>query len=73
YGLDGSEDVARLFDRFLDTDARKPVVMCHPGDCADEAGSIHRARANEYAFLKSQTFADLLARHDFALKRFADL
>ncbi|MBL8628276.1 MAG: ChbG/HpnK family deacetylase [Rhodospirillaceae bacterium] len=73
YGLRGDENIEALFRGFLKTRARKPVVMCHPGDCADEQGTTRHARTNEYVFLKSQAFADLLAQSGFELRRFKDL
>jgi hypothetical protein len=73
YGLRGDENVARLFEQFMKTRARKPVVMCHPGDCAQEDGTTRHARSNEYLFLKSQAFADLLTHSGVTLCRFQDL
>ncbi len=73
YGLRGNENIAQLFQRFIGTRARKPVVMCHPGDCAEENGTTRHARSNEYQFLKSSAFVDLLTQTGFALRRFKDL
>jgi predicted glycoside hydrolase/deacetylase ChbG (UPF0249 family) len=73
YGLRGDEDIPALFARFLETSAQKPVVLCHPGDCAHETVDCARARTNEYEFLKSDGFAALLAGRDLRLARFRDL
>lgn len=71
YGLRGDEDVSALFAKFLDSDAQRPLVMCHPGQDGDDP--IARARENEYRFLASDRFADLLKQSDVVLKRFSEL
>jgi len=71
YELRGNENVSSLFARFLDSDAQRPLVMCHPGQGGDDP--IARARENEYRFLTSERFADLLKQSGVSLKRFSQL
>lgn len=70
YGLRGDEDVAALFPSFLQTDATKPVMLCHPGDCAGETVACAGARINEYRYLGSAAFGEVLAERGIALCRF---
>jgi len=73
YGLAGHEDIAALFDAFLNTDATRPVILCHPGDCETETVACQHARINEYRFFLFFFFADMLARKNMALRRFNEL
>lgn len=73
YGLGGDEDIAALFAHFLNTTAKRHVILCHPGDCADEGVACKDARLNEYQFLRSQNFLDLLAHKNIAVRRFSAL
>jgi predicted glycoside hydrolase/deacetylase ChbG (UPF0249 family) len=71
YALRGHEDVPALFAKFLDTDAVRPLVMCHPGEGGNDP--IARARENEYRFMASDRYADLLKQSGVSLKRFSEL
>ncbi len=71
YGLRGDENLESLFARFLESPAARPVVMCHPSDCASETVACATARTNEYAFLGSSAFAALLSTRGLSVERFS--
>lgn len=60
-----------LFERFIEQMGARHLILCHPGETSD-ASEHAAARGAEYAFLKSQAFADLLARHDLRIGRFVE-
>ena len=60
-----------LFERFVEQRGACHLILGHPGEAED--GAAHAdARANEYAFLKGPAFAELLARQDLHVGRFAE-
>lgn len=60
-----------LFERFVEQRGASHLILCHPGEAED--GAAHAdARESEYTFLKSQAFADLLAREGLHVGRFAE-
>ncbi len=61
-----------MFEHFVTHVSNRHTILCHPGGADDDAAHAP-LRAGEYAFLNSSSFADLLARRDLKLGRFADL
>lgn len=60
-----------LFERFIEQMGDRHLILCHPGAAGDSAAHTD-AREREYAFLKSQAFADLLTRNGLHVGRFAE-
>ncbi len=73
YGLVGDENYPAMFEKFVDSDAQRLVVMCHPGSISPESVACAQSRANESAFFASDNFTEMLARKDLRLGRFDDL
>jgi hypothetical protein len=71
--LGGDENLAAHFERFIDSPAQKHMVLCHPGDCAAEQVPIAAARTQEFNYLGSDAFADMLQRADVRLARFDEV
>ncbi len=75
-GFDASADTAAAFSRFLTAPGARHLVMCHPGHVDAELVALDPvtgARERELAFLMSDAFPALLARHSATLARFRDL
>lgn len=63
-------DYAAVFPRFLTGLRDGGLIMCHPGTVDDELTRLDpltSLRETEYAFLGSDAFFEILARHGFAL------
>lgn len=67
YSLSPDEDFPALFACFIEGTTDRHVVMCHPGG-ADSA-PLAATRAKEYAFLASDAYPALLAKHDVQIGR----
>ena len=68
--LDASTDPALVFERALTALGPRPVVMCHPGHADADLRDLDPAvesRERELAYLGSDAFAALLARHGAVL------
>jgi predicted glycoside hydrolase/deacetylase ChbG (UPF0249 family) len=72
--FDPNENVAQLYDSYLTRPEPKMMIMCHPGfdepvpDIVDE---IHARRPEEFAFLASDAFAQLMKERDVELVPFS--
>lgn len=65
-----AEDVSHLFDAYLTGPQPNMMIMCHPGIDEPAPGiddEIHARRPEEFAFLRSDAFADLMARRNVTL------
>lgn len=65
-----AENVAHLFDAYLTGPQPNMMIMCHPGIDEPAPGiddEIHARRPEEFAFLRSDAFADLMARRNVTL------
>jgi predicted glycoside hydrolase/deacetylase ChbG (UPF0249 family) len=69
YSLSPDEDFPGLFDRFLDGAGDRHVVMCHPGGA--DGTPLAATRAKEYAFLASDAFPAMLAKHGMRISGLA--
>lgn len=70
YQFGPKADFSRLFPRFLKGLPDGGLIMCHPGfvDAALKSlDSLTDLREREYAYLDSDAFAAVLARHGYAL------
>ncbi len=70
YDFAPDADFARLFPAFLRGMPNGGLVMCHPGFVDAELKSLDSLtdlREREYAYLKSDTFSDVLARSGYEL------
>ncbi len=68
--FDAARDPAADFPRFFEALGPRPVVMCHPGYVDAELAGLDpvvEPRAQEYAYLASERFADLLGRRAVTL------
>ncbi len=65
----GSARFERHMQAWLAGAAERIVIMCHPADGVDPADAIGVQRTAEFAFLKSDAFAHLLATHASRLVR----
>lgn len=67
----GEPPFARLFRRFVRRLGDRPLLMCHPGEEGDpfvaDRNATLAARQDEYAFLASDEFADVLAENGLRL------
>ncbi len=71
YSLTAEADFPGLMASWLAACRGHSVMMCHPGLPAEDAADpIGPARAQEYAYLASDRFAEDLARHGVSLSRF---
>lgn len=66
----GSARFERNMQAWLAAAGERIVIMCHPADGIDPTDVIGAQRAAEFAFLKSDAFADLLATHYCRLVRY---
>ncbi len=65
-----AENVPRLFDAYLSDPQANMMIMCHPGIDGPAPGiddEIHARRPEEFAYLKSDAFADLMACRNVTL------
>jgi predicted glycoside hydrolase/deacetylase ChbG (UPF0249 family) len=60
-------------DQWLQCSVPGTLLMCHPADAAVADDAIGVARTQEYAHLRSEAFAQQLARHQVQLVRGAAL
>ncbi len=65
----GSARFERHMQAWLAGAAERIVIMCHPADGVDPADAIGAQRTAEFAFLKSDAFAHMLATHASRLVR----
>jgi predicted glycoside hydrolase/deacetylase ChbG (UPF0249 family) len=68
--FDPGRDMAADFDAFLTDLGRRPMVMCHPGHVDAELrllDAVVETREQEYAYLSSERFVDLLQRKAVSL------
>jgi predicted glycoside hydrolase/deacetylase ChbG (UPF0249 family) len=68
--FDAARDPAADFLRFFEALGPRPVVMCHPGHVDAELAGLDpvvEPRAQEYAYLASDGFHDLLGRRAVTL------
>jgi predicted glycoside hydrolase/deacetylase ChbG (UPF0249 family) len=63
---------AALMKRWLQEAPAGGLIMCHPARQAETGDAIGRARAQEYAYLRSPQFADALSHASVQLVRGAD-
>lgn len=68
FATDSTPYAARM-DHWLDRVALGTLLMCHPADAAMPDDVIGAARAQEYAHLRSDAFAQQLAAHRVELVR----
>lgn len=68
-----STPYAARMDQWLQHVVQGTLLMCHPADAAVADDGIGEARAQEYAHLRSEAFAQQLARHQVQLVRGAAL
>lgn len=74
YSLQPQADFTALMDRWLESTTHGDLIMCHPGaSTIDNSDPIATARPRELAFLQSDKFTDMLARHSILLSRFQDI
>lgn len=66
----GSARFELLMQTWLSGADEQIVIMCHPADGIDPTDGISAQRAAEFAFLKSDAFAHLLATHYCRLVRY---
>jgi predicted glycoside hydrolase/deacetylase ChbG (UPF0249 family) len=74
--FDPRRDYGGDFERFLSNAGERPLVMCHPGFVDGELGQadpVAATRPLEHAFLASEGFQAVLARHEAKLVRFREL
>jgi hypothetical protein len=65
------ENVAHLFQAYLEKPQAGIMIMCHPGHdepVADIEDEIHERRPGEFAFLNSDAFASLLSDRKIELR-----
>lgn len=72
YSVAGKQNYAELFPKFLDGNDGSHLVMCHPGHRSDMGMEWAETRWNEYRFLKSEDFANLMDSQSFRIARFDD-
>jgi predicted glycoside hydrolase/deacetylase ChbG (UPF0249 family) len=75
YDLEPSPDLPALYRAFLAAPGPRHLVMCHPGELADdeEPDPIGPARVAEFEFLRSDAFPEALDAAAVRLVRFSDL
>jgi predicted glycoside hydrolase/deacetylase ChbG (UPF0249 family) len=74
YSLQADVDFAALMEYWLAAAHSGDLLMCHPGEAANDAmDPIAATRPNELRFLNSAEFAALLLRNQVQLSRFRDL
>jgi chitin disaccharide deacetylase len=74
YNFDPARDYATLFEQFLSEVESGALVLCHPGalEARMQVDPISLARRNEYKFLSSSEFLEILGKRNILLSRFGD-
>jgi predicted glycoside hydrolase/deacetylase ChbG (UPF0249 family) len=68
YGFSASaEDYGRRMEAWLAAAEDGSVLMCHPAKAPVEGDAIAAARQEEFRFLSSAAFKEMLERHDIAV------